>query len=129
MLVGDTEAKTQAALLAAFDDAAAMAPCILYIANFGMLRDISDAGAAPKGPLPFAPANLNWTARFKLTCPGSLVICRYHTESPLTETLRTGMTKLIAASAASGAAVVVVAGVVHITGHLYKTVGIALTCA
>jgi len=49
VLAGDTEAKTQAALLAAFDEAAAMAPCILYIANFGMLRDVSDAGAAPKG--------------------------------------------------------------------------------
>jgi len=39
-------------------------------------------------------------------------------ESPLSETLRTGMTKLIAASAASGAAVVVIAGVVAIAAHV-----------
>ena len=41
-LAGETDVKTQAALTAALNDASAVAPCLLYIHNFGALRNPGD---------------------------------------------------------------------------------------
>ena len=79
-LAGETDVKTQAAFAAAIGEALTNAPCLLYIRNFGALRDVS-TGQEPKGMSASARRGhtlTGWTSPLALclSVPLPCVLCR-----------------------------------------------------